>query len=64
MNLNEVKLIEKIVRAKVKLEGARAQHTSACPVDADPEGHAPCTCGASTRNSAIKAVLKELSFEG
>ena len=62
-NLSTTKLIEKIVRAKVKLEGSRVSHKDSCSVESDPESYAPCNCGASKTNSAIDAVIKELNLE-
>jgi coenzyme F420-reducing hydrogenase gamma subunit len=59
----DYKLVEKIVRAKVKLEAARRRHSDRCPVDMDPEYMGPCTCGASSSNSAIDSALKELELE-
>lgn len=61
--LSTVKLIEKIVRAKVKLEGVKISHKDSCPVECDPEGYAPCNCGASTTNSAIDSAIKELKID-
>jgi hypothetical protein len=55
-------LIEKLVRAKVKLEGTRRSHTDRCAVELDPEGFAPCSCGVSAHNSALEAALKELKL--
>lgn len=61
--MNNIKLIEKIVRAKVKLEGAKRGHSERCMVDMDPDYMGPCTCGASTSNSAIDAALDELNLD-
>ena len=61
--LSAVRLIEKIVRAKVKLERARSPHRDSCPVECDPEGFAPCNCGASATNSAIDSAMRELNIE-
>ena len=58
----ELRLIEKIVRAKVALEGAKTGHSSRCMIDMDPEYRGPCTCGADANNGAIKATLKELEL--
>lgn len=55
-------LLEKIIRAKVKLESCRKQHNDSCPVEYDPEGYAPCKCGASAVNSAIFSALNELKL--
>ena len=63
MQISTAKLIEKMVRAKVKLEGSRMSHKDSCPVESDPEGYAPCNCGASKTNSAIDAAIRELNIE-
>ena len=59
----EIQLIEKIARAKMRLEGMTKGHSSNCPVDMDPDYMGPCTCGASEVNAGLKAAIKELSFE-
>lgn len=55
-------LLEKVVRAKVKLEGARRSHSDRCMVEVDPEYRGPCTCGASGSNAVISAALRELKL--
>lgn len=55
----ELVLIEKIVRAKVHLEGVRASHSRGCAIE-DETGHAPCNCGAASSNAKVDAALKEL----
>jgi len=55
-------LIEKIVRAKIKLESERREHSGSCPVEADPEGYAPCNCGASGHNRKISSAIAELDL--
>ena len=60
---SELKLLEKIVRAKVKLESARRRHSDGCPVEYDPDYYGPCTCGASKTNAAIDAALHELELD-
>jgi hypothetical protein len=59
--LDEVALIERIVRAKVHLEGAKASHTPGCATD-DDTSHAPCNCGATSSNAKIGAALRELKL--
>jgi hypothetical protein len=57
------KLFERIIRAKVKLEELKlisGQHSSRCVVELDPEGYAPCNCGASRVRSLIDSALKSL----
>ncbi len=53
-------LIEKIVRAKVKLEGSRIRHGDRCMQELDPDYMGPCTCGASAHNNGIDKALSDL----
>lgn len=55
-------LIEKVVRAQVKLESSRVSHSDSCPVESDPEGYAPCNCNASAVNCRIDAAIQELKL--
>lgn len=57
-----MQLIEKIVRAKVHLEGARKNHTDACPAE-DPHMAGRCMCGADVTNASITKALRELRLE-
>jgi hypothetical protein len=57
MTQTEKELFEKIVRAKVALEGARKSHSMSCPAD---DGYGSCSCGADATNARIGAALKEL----
>lgn len=61
MNLNEIKLVEKMVRAKMALENSHSSHTMACPAE-DPHMAGPCRCGADKRNRSIEKALRELDF--
>lgn len=63
MDITTAKLIEKMARAKIRLENSKVNHRGSCPVESDPEGYAPCNCGASTTNSTIDSAIKELSLE-
>jgi len=56
------RLVEKMARAKMRLEGHRRQHADHCPTE-DPESLAPCNCGASDTNDTIDKAIKELSFD-
>jgi len=58
----ERKLLEKIIRAKVRLEDMKVEHKEACPAE-DPLMAGQCTCGADTHNGKINAVLRELSLD-
>lgn len=60
MTAEEARLHEKIVRAKVKLEGSKKEHASNCRVVLDPESTAPCSCGATDFNKVVDAALNEL----
>ncbi len=59
---DEIRLIEKMVRAKVALESGHVRHRDTC-VTEDPDSMAPCTCGAGASNASIAKALRELSFE-
>lgn len=61
--MNAEKLFERIIRAKVKLEGMKKGHDARCVVEMDPEGFAPCNCGATTRNAVVDEILKILEGE-
>lgn len=63
VDITTAKLIEKMVRAKVRLENSRVSHKNGCLVESDPEGYAPCNCGASATNSNINSAIKDLSLE-
>lgn len=60
--LTNTQLIEKIVRAKVALEGAKVKHEDFC-VTEDPDSMAPCNCGASAANNAISRALRTLELD-
>lgn len=55
-------LIEKLVKAKVTLEGSKRDHSSNCPVELDPEYMGPCKCGASSHNIKIYEALDALKL--
>ena len=52
-----------MTRAKIRLENAKMSHRNSCPVETDPEGFAPCNCGASNTNYAIESAIQDLSLE-
>jgi len=58
-----MELLEKIVRAKVRLEQMKRPHSERCIVELDPDSTAPCDCGASQHNASVTAALKELSLD-
>lgn len=55
--LTEAQLIRKMARAEMALENARVNHKDNCIVELDPEGYAPCNCGATATNSRIESAL-------
>lgn len=63
----QTQLIEDVVRAKVLLEELlpppRAHAFPSCPVESDPEGYAPCNCGADAFNKKREQVFKLLSID-
>lgn len=59
---SEIRLIEKITRARMHLESVSASHHIACPEE-DPHMAAQCNCGASAINTAVAAALKELVID-
>lgn len=50
----------KLLLQQVQREGGR--HSDRCVVELDPEGYAPCSCGASSRNGKIDDAIKKLTF--
>lgn len=59
MKFTQEQLIEKMVRAKVRLEGTLKEHPVSCPAE---QGDGPCTCGADKHNAAVRAALRDLEF--
>lgn len=59
---NEKLLMEKIIRAKVRLESMVTGHSDNCMIELDQDYTGPCTCGAGVRDSQIKAAIKELTL--
>lgn len=58
----ELELIQKIVRATIKLESSKTKHHDQCPIE-DVTMAGPCTCGANEYNRKIDEVLSELMIE-
>lgn len=56
-------LVQKIVRAQVKLESMLLKHKDSCAIETDPIGFASCSCGANNHNSKVRTVLAELSLD-
>lgn len=55
-------LLEKIVRAKIHLEGRSVPHKMSCPAE-DLTGHpARCTCGADEANAPVERALAALKL--
>lgn len=55
-------LLEKIIRAKIELEHLRRRHSDRCRVELDPEGFAPCDCGADGVNATVNMAIKLLEL--
>ena len=55
-------LIEKIIRAKIKLQSNLQAHTDRCIIGLDPEGYDPCDCGATAYNKVFEDVINELEL--
>ena len=57
-----VQLMEKIIRAKIALEGSIVPCKMSCPAE-DMTGHpAACTCGAEAANTRIREALRALKL--
>ena len=55
-------LLEKIVRAKVHLEGRTVAHKATCASE-DLTGHpCPCNCGADDANRPVERALEALKL--
>lgn len=63
MNKDVLALAQKMARAEVALKAAKRTHRDNCPVESDPEGMAPCNCGASQTNTEIDKALRELRLD-
>ncbi len=63
MDKNTVRLLKQIGRAELALNQAKKGHSERCIVELDPDGMAPCNCGASATNAAIDKALKELQVD-
>jgi hypothetical protein len=51
---------EKIAIAKYELKKIRIDHKNNCMVEVDPEGYAPCSCGATKINNKIYNIIEIL----
>ena len=62
--LTKGKLIEKMVRATVKLEGIKLLHKDTCPLSfRDVESDDECNCGAREIKNTIQETIKDLSID-
>ena len=59
----ELELIQKIVTARIKLEGLCKSHSTACAEDDSGLTPGKCTCGAEEHNRAINEVLACLEIK-
>lgn len=59
----ELKLIEKMTRAKIALENfIKKEHSEMCPVN-DPESLRPCSCGLSEHNQKVNEIINLLEIQ-
>ncbi|MFA5129292.1 MAG: hypothetical protein WC477_00040 [Patescibacteria group bacterium] len=63
MPITTAKLIRKMARAEMILEGVHIQHENSCPVISEHESVTPCDCGASALNNKVHDALQELEIE-
>lgn len=56
---------EKMIRAKILLEETlkKKRCSDRCITELDPEGYAPCNCGASSARSSLQEAIKLLSID-
>lgn len=57
------KLIERMVRAKIKLEGLHMPHRSMCEAGDDTGAPCGCRCGADEYNSRVTSAISDLRIE-
>jgi len=55
-------LMEKIIEARLIAKQAMKSHADRCVVEMDPEGYAPCNCGATAANNALQEVIDKLKL--
>lgn len=55
----QIRLIQKMTRASVLIEGLKKEHSDQCP-HVDPLMYGPCSCGASEHNRLIDQALRIL----
>ncbi len=59
----ELELIQKIIRASVKIEALKRRvHSDMCPVN-DPHIATQCTCGTDKHDRVISEILDELKIK-
>lgn len=58
----ELELINKIVKASIKLGTLKIEHHSTCPVN-DPVAAVACTCGAQEHNRKIGEIISILEIK-
>lgn len=63
MNETILYLLERITRAKAKLEAMKTEHSASCMIDMDPDYYGPCTCGSTKNNGRISDILAELEIK-
>lgn len=58
--MDREELLEKIIEARLIAKTLRMPHDSNCRVETDPEGYAPCSCGASASNGRLDRIMEAL----
>lgn len=58
-----VRLIEKIGQAKLRLDELRTDHAEGCYANDQTGFPAPCSCGASKRNTIVDDIVRILTVE-
>lgn len=53
-------LLEKIIEARLIAKSLRRAHDDRCRVETDPEGYAPCSCGAAESNRGLDRMIEAL----
>lgn len=65
MALTVEQLIVRMTEAKMLLKDVWRElggHGNFCPVEADPEGFAPCNCGFASKGRKLDEAIEKLSF--
>lgn len=65
MTKGEFNLAKRIGAAeeRIKQQMKTVKHRDSCPVENDPEGYAPCNCGASAQRQGLQTALDALKLD-